>query len=192
MSHRELALIDQREIGMDVPSYAAGMKYVVRQDPDVIFIGEIRDREAAEAALQAAETGHLVISTMHTTDATETVNRLIDLFPVGHNHQVRVALASALRGVISQRLLLRADGGGRVPAVEILIATGRVRDRILDPAATDGLSEVIEEGHYYGMQSFDHALLSLVEKKVVSVDDARLASSSPHDFALALRQAQLV
>jgi twitching motility protein PilT len=190
--NEELALIDQREIGMDVPSYAAGMKYVVRQDPDVIFIGEIRDQEAAEAALQAAETGHLVISTMHTTDATETVNRLIDLFPVGHNHQVRVALASALRGVVSQRLLPRADGEGRVPAVEILIATGRVRDRILDPAATDGLSEVIEEGRYYGMQSFDEALLSLVEKRVVSADDARLASSSPHDFALALRQAQLV
>ena len=187
----ELALIDQRELGTDVESYAAGMKYVVRHDPDVIFIGEIRDQEAAEAALQAAETGHLVISTMHTTDATETVNRLIDLFPLGHNRQIRVALASALRGVISQRLLPRSDGKGRVPAVEILVATGRVRDRILDPAATEGLFQVIAEGSYYGMQTFDQALITLVEQGVVSPDDAHLASSNPHDFALALKQAQL-
>ena len=188
----DLALIDQREIGMDVPSYAAGMKYVVRHDPDVIFIGEIRDQEAAEAALQAAETGHLVISTMHTKDAIETVNRLIDLFPLGHHRQVRVALASALRGVICQRLLPRADGRGRVPAVEVLVSTGRVRDRILDPQATEGLLHVIEDGGYYGMQSFDQALISLVERGVVSAEDAELAASNPHDFALALKQAQLV
>ena len=188
----ELALIDQREIGTDVASYAAGMKYVVRHDPDVIFIGEIRDEEAAEAALQAAETGHLVISTMHTKDAIETVNRLIDLFPLGHHRQVRVALASALRGVVCQRLLPRADGRGRVPAVEVLVATGRVRDRILDPSATEGLLHVIEDGGFYGMQSFDQALLSLVESGVVSPDDAQLAASRPHDFALALKQAQLV
>ncbi len=187
-----LALIDQREIGTDVVSYATGMKYVVRHDPDVIFIGEIRDEEAAEAALQAAETGHLVISTMHTKDAVETVNRLIDLFPLGHHRQVRVALASALRGVICQRLLPRADGHGRVAAVEVLVATGRVRDRIIDPSATEGLSHVIDEGGYYGMQSFDQALLSLVERGVVSAEDAELAASRPHDFALALRQAQLV
>jgi twitching motility protein PilT len=187
-----LALIDQREIGTDVMSYAAGMKYVVRHDPDVIFIGEIRDEEAAEAALQAAETGHLVISTMHTKDAIETVNRLIDLFPLGHHRQVRVALASALRGVICQRLLPGADGRGRVPAVEVLVATGRVRDRILDPSATEGLLHVIEDGAYYGMQSFDQALLSLVERGVVSAEDAELAASRPHDLALALRQAQLV
>jgi twitching motility protein PilT len=192
MFEEDLALIDQREIGTDVPSYAAGMKYVVRQDPDVIFIGEIRDQEAAGAALQAAETGHLVISTMHTKDAIETVNRLIDLFPLGHHRQVRVALASALRGVICQRLLPRADGAGRVPAVEVLVWTGRVRDRILDPSATEGLAGVIDEGGYYGMQSFDRALLSLVEQGVVSPDDAQLASSTPHDFALALKQAQLV
>ncbi len=187
-----LALIDQREIGTDVVSYATGMKYVVRHDPDVIFIGEIRDEEAAEAALQAAETGHLVISTMHTKDAVETVNRLVDLFPVGHHRQVRVALASALRGVVGQRLIPRADGRGRVPAVEVLVATGRVRDRILDPSATEGLAHVIDEGGYYGMQSFDQALLSLVERGVVSPEDAELAASKPHDFALALKQAQLV
>jgi twitching motility protein PilT len=128
-----LSLIDQREVGTDVASNAAGMKYVVRQDPDVTFIGEIRDMETAEAAIQAAETGHLVISTMHTTDATETVNRLIDLFPAERQHQVRLSLGSTLRGVICQRLLPRSDGGGRVPAVELMVVTGRSQERILDP-----------------------------------------------------------
>jgi twitching motility protein PilT len=187
----QLSLVDQREIGTDVASYRAGMKYVVRQDPDVIFIGEIRDVETAEAAIQAAETGHLVISTMHTTDGTETVNRLLDLFPADRQHQVRLSLAGSLRGVICQRLLPRSDGGGRVPAVEMLVVTGRIRERILDPAQTGKIHEVIQEGGYYGMQTFDQSLMSLLVEGLVSLDDARAAASSPHDFALALSQARL-
>jgi twitching motility protein PilT len=186
-----LSLIDQREVGTDVASYQAGMKYVVRQDPDVIFIGEIRDVETAEAAIQAAETGHLVISTMHTTDATETVNRLIDLFPAERQRQVRLSLASTLRGVICQRLLPRADGGGRVPAVELMVVTGRVQERILDPAQTGTISEVMKDGGYYGMQTFDQSLMWLLVEGLVSLEDARAAASSPHDFQLALAQARL-
>jgi twitching motility protein PilT len=186
-----LSLIDQREVGTDVASYAAGMKYVVRQDPDVIFIGEIRDAETAEAAIQAAETGHLVISTMHTTDATETMNRLIDLFPAERQHQVRLSLGSTLRGVICQRLLPRSDGVGRVPAIELMVVTGRVRERILDPAQTGKINEVIKEGEYYGMQTFDQSLMWLLAEGLVSMEDARSAASSPHDFALALAQARL-
>ena len=186
-----LSLIDQREVGTDVLSYAAGMKYVVRQDPDVIFIGEIRDVETAEAAIQAAETGHLVISTMHTTDATETVNRLIDLFPAERQRQVRLSLASTLRGVICQRLLARADGAGRVPAVELMVVTGRVQERILDASQTGKISEVIREGGYYGMQTFDQSLMWLLAEDLVSLEAARATASSPHDFELALAQAQL-
>jgi twitching motility protein PilT len=186
-----LSLIDQREVGTDVASYAAGMKYVVRQDPDVIFIGEIRDAATAEAAIQAAETGHLVISTMHTTDATETVNRLIDLFPAERQHQVRLSLGSTLRGVICQRLLPRSDGTGRVPAIELMVVTGRVRERILDPAQTGKINEVIKEGEYYGMQTFDQSLMWLLVEGLVSMEDARSTATSPHDFALALAQARL-
>ena len=186
-----LSLIDQREVGTDVPSYSAGMKYVVRQDPDVIFIGEIRDAETAEAAIQAAETGHLVISTMHTTDASETLNRLIDLFPAERQQQVRLSLASTLRGVICQRLLPRSDGRGRVPAVELMVVTGRVQERILDPAQTGTIHEVMKEGGYYGMQTFDQSLMRLLVEGLVSMEEARGAASSPHDFALALAQARL-
>src|SRR6266496_4870595 len=181
-----LSLIDQREVGTDVPSYSAGMKYVVRQDPDVIFIGEIRDAETAEAAIQAAETGHLVISTMHMTDASETVNRLIDLFPAERQQQVRLSLASTLRGVICQRLLPRSGGSGRVPAVELMVVTGRVQERILDPAQTGTIHEVMKEGGYYGMQTFDQSLMRLLVEGLVSMEEARGAASSPHDFALAL------
>jgi twitching motility protein PilT len=185
------SLIDQREVGSDVASYSAGMKYVVRQDPDVIFIGEIRDVVTAEAAIQAAETGHLVISTMHTTDATETVNRLIDLFPAEQQHQVRLSLAGSLRGVICQRLLQRADGAGRVPAVELMVVTGRVQERILDPSKTGTVLEIIKDGGFYGMQTFDQSLMGLLVEGLVSIEDARSAASNPHDFALALAQARL-
>jgi twitching motility protein PilT len=182
---------NQREVGIDVVSYAAGMKYVVRQDPDVIFIGEIRDPKTAEAAIQAAETGHLVISTMHTIDATETVDRMIDLFPPERQHQVRLSLAGTLRGVVCQRLLPRTDGTGRVPAVELMVVTGRIRERILDPARTGKIAEVIKEGGYYGMQTFDQSLMSLLMEGLVSMEDARAAATSPHDFALAFAQASL-
>jgi twitching motility protein PilT len=181
------AIIQQREVGLDTDTYAAALRHVVRQDPDVIFVGEIRDPESALSAIQAAETGHLVISTMHTIDSTETINRLLDLFPAQQQREVRTSFAGALRGIVSQRLVTRADGKGRVPAVEVLIATGRVYDRIIDPEATIEIRDIIGEGSFYGMQTFDQALVGLVESGVVTEEDARFASTSPHDFVLALR-----
>ncbi|MGZ8599309.1 MAG: type IV pilus twitching motility protein PilT [Actinomycetota bacterium] len=181
------SIIQQREIGLDTDSYQAALKHVIRQDPDVIFVGEIRDPESALSAIQAAETGHLVISTLHTIDATETINRLLDLFPPQQQREVRTSLAGALRGIVSQRLVPRADGKGRVPAVEVLIANGRVYDRIVDPEATVEIHDVIAEGEFYGMQTFDQALVKLVVGGLVSEEDARRASTNPHDFVLALR-----
>jgi twitching motility protein PilT len=187
-----LSVVDQREIGLDTGSYRSGLRHVVRQDPDVIFIGEIRDAETVEAAIQAAETGHLVISTLHTLDATETVNRIIDPFPPEMQRQVRISLAASLRGVISQRLVVRADGKGRVPAVEVLINTGRVVERILDAEQTNTIPDVMVEGDFYGMQTFDQALVGLVREKLVTPEAAAEAASNPHDFLLALREAELV
>jgi twitching motility protein PilT len=181
------AIIQQREVGLDTGSYAAALRHVVRQDPDVIFVGEIRDPESALSAIQAAETGHLVITTMHTIDATETINRLLDLFPSQQQREVRTSFAGALRGIVSQRLVPRSDDMGRVPAVEVLIATGRVYDRILDPEATIEIRDIIAEGGYYGMQTFDQALVKLVHDGLVTEDEAKLASTNPHDFVLALR-----
>jgi twitching motility protein PilT len=158
----------------------------MRQDPDVIMIGEIRDLVTIETALNAAETGHLVLSTMHTLDAVETVNRAIGFFPLHQQQQVRAMLAGTLRGVISQRLVPRADGSGRVPAVEVLVSTGRARDMILDPDQTGRLHEVIREGEYYGMQTFDQSLFGHVKSGAVSMDDAMRSASSPHDFKLML------
>ncbi|MGH2710928.1 MAG: type IV pilus twitching motility protein PilT [Actinomycetota bacterium] len=187
-----LSIVDQREIGLDTDSYQSALKYIVRQDPDVIFVGEIRDPETVKAALQAAETGHLVIATLHTLDATETINRCIDLFPAEMQRQVRVSLAASLRGVMSQRLLPRADGKGRVPAVEVLINTGRVAERILNPELTNTIVDVIGDGDFYGMQLFDQALVKLVADGLVTVDAAADTASSRHDFLLALKQAQLL
>ncbi len=180
------SIVQQREIGLDTDSYAAALKHVIRQDPDVIFVGEIRDPDSALSAIQAAETGHLVISTLHTIDATETINRLLDLFPPQQQREVRTSFAGALRGIVSQRLVSRADGKGRVPAVEVLVATGRVYDRIVDPSATIEIRDVIAEGGFYGMQTFDQALVKQVKEGLVAEDDARRASTNPHDFVLAL------
>ncbi|HEX9376137.1 MAG TPA: PilT/PilU family type 4a pilus ATPase [Actinomycetota bacterium] len=185
------SIIDQREVGVDTQSYSAALRHVVRQDPDVIFVGEIRDQESAEAAIHAAETGHLVISTLHTIDATETVNRLIDLFPPGQQRQARVSLASGLRGVLSQRLLPRANHRGRVPAVEVLINNGRVQERLLKPESTFEIIDVIAEGEFYGMQTFDQSLVKLVMEGLVREEDAMEASSNPHDFQLAMKSARL-
>ena len=185
------SIIDQREIGLDTMTYSAALRYAVRQDPDVIFIGEIRDAETAEAAIQAAETGHMVISTMHTLDATETVNRIIDLVPPQQQRQARVSLAASLKGVMCQRLVPRADGKGRVPAVEVLINTGRVQERILDPEQTSTIPDVITDGDFYGMQTFDQALVALVRQGLVTAEDAAEAATNPHDFLLALKAAQL-
>jgi twitching motility protein PilT len=181
------SIIQQREIGLDTESYSAALRHVIRQDPDVIFVGEIRDPESALSAIQAAETGHLVISTLHTIDATETINRLLDLFPPQQQREVRSSFAGALRGIVSQRLVVRADGKGRVPVVEVLIATGRVYDRVVDPEATIEIHDVIAEGEFYGMQTFDQGLVKLVREGLVTEEDARRASTNPHDFVLALR-----
>jgi twitching motility protein PilT len=181
-----MSVVRQREVGLDTESYAVGLRQVLRQDPDVIFIGEIRDGDSAISAIQAAQTGHLVFSTMHTIDAAETVDRILDLFPSRDQQQVRTSLAGALRGIVSQRLLERLDGQGRIPAVEVLISNGRVRDRILDPDAGSDLGEVIAESDYDGMQTFDQDLLRLVSEGLVSQQDASAVAANPHDFGLAL------
>lgn len=186
-----VAIVDQREVGIDTADFATAMRHVARQDPDVIFIGEMRDAETVQTALQAAETGHLVVSTLHTLDATETVNRIIDFYPPHQHMQARLTLAGTLRGIVSQRLLVRADGRGRVPAVEILVMTGRIFDMIVNPDQTHLIEDVIAEGEYYGMQTFDQHLVKLVKDGVVTVEEAAAAATSPHDFTISLRQAGL-
>ena len=181
-----MSVIRQREVGLDTESYATGLRQVLRQDPDVVFIGEIRDGDSAISAIQAAQTGHLVFSTMHTIDAAETVDRILDLFPSRQQQQVRTSFAGGLRGIVSQRLLERLDGQGRIPAVETLTNNGRVRERILDPDAATDLAEVIAESGYDGMQTFDQDLLRLVREGLVSQQDARIVAANPHDFGLAL------
>lgn len=182
------SIINQREIGLDTESYASALKYVLRQDPDVILIGEMRDTETVQAALTAAETGHFVMSTLHTIDATETVNRIIDFFPLHQQKQVRIMLAGTLKGIISQRLLPRADGQGRVPAVEVMICTNRIRDFILDPDQSHLIHDAIAEGDFYGMQTFDQALLKLYEAGMITLADAAQVASNPHDFKLLVQQ----
>jgi twitching motility protein PilT len=183
--HRDQrSVVHQREIGFDTNSFAQALRRVLRQDPDVILIGEMRDEETVGTALSAAETGHLVLSTLHTIDAVETVNRIIDFFPPHHHQQVRAMLSGSLRGVISQRLVPTIDGAGRAPACEVLTMTGRVRDLISNPDETGKLSEVIAEGSYYGMQTFDQALLKLYQDGKISMDEALKAATHPHDFKL--------
>ena len=160
----------------------------MRQDPDVIFVGEIRDAETVKAALQAAETGHLVISTLHTTDVSETVNRIIDFFPPHQQKQIRVSLAASLRGIVSQRLLPRKDGKGRIPAVEVLVMNGRIHDLILNEEQTHMIHDIVAESSFYGMQTFDQALLALYRSGLVALDDAMAAATNSHDFQIALRQ----
>ena len=183
--HRDKkSIINQREVGMDTESFGRAMRRVLRQDPDVILIGEMRDEETVRTALSAAETGHLVLSTVHTLDAAESVNRIIDFFQPHEQSQARAMLAGTLRAVVSQRLVRTADHTSRVAVCEILRMTGRARDMILDPDQTDRLREVISEGEYYGMQTFDQALLSHYQAGRVSMDDALRVASSPHDFKL--------
>ena len=180
------SIINQREIGSDTESFARAMRRVLRQDPDVILIGEMRDEETVRTALSAAETGHLVLSTVHTLDATETINRIIDFFPPRLQHQARVMLASTLKGAIAQRLIPDITGDGRVPASEILVVTGRVKDLILNPEETGKITEVIAEGEYYGMRTFDQALLTYAMEGKISEEVALATASSPHDFKLML------
>jgi twitching motility protein PilT len=180
------SIINQREVGSDTESFARAMRRVLRQDPDVILIGEMRDEETVRTALSAAETGHLVLSTVHTLDATETINRIIDFFPPHLQHQARVMLASTLKGAIAQRLVPDITGEGRVPASEVMVVTGRVQDLILNPEETGKITEVIGEGEYYGMRTFDQSLLTYVMEGKVSEETALDYASSPHDFKLML------
>jgi twitching motility protein PilT len=178
--------INQREVGMDTASFKRALRRVLRQDPDVILIGEMRDEETVQTALSAAETGHLVLSTIHTVDAPESINRMLDFFPPHQHSQARSMIAGTIKGVISQRLVPGADGG-RVAVCEILRMTGRVRDMIVDPAQTGNLIEVIASGGYYGMQTFDQALFGHVKAGRVTFEDAMAVASSPHDFKLLMQ-----
>ncbi|HEX5467972.1 MAG TPA: type IV pilus twitching motility protein PilT [Gaiellaceae bacterium] len=180
-------IVNQREVGLDTDSYMEALRRVLRQDPDVILIGELRDEESAKAALQAAESGHFVLSTMHTLDAAETIGRLVELFPAGKQDMVRQILAGVLRGVISQRLLPKA-GGGRVAAVEVMVNTARVADLIRD-GETDKLTEAIEDGEFHQMQSFSQHLVQLVLDGLVEEEVAGSAASNRHDFELAVQHA---
>ncbi|HWY17594.1 MAG TPA: PilT/PilU family type 4a pilus ATPase [Solirubrobacteraceae bacterium] len=180
------SVINQREVGMDTASFKRALRRVLRQDPDVILIGEMRDEETVQAALSAAETGHLVLSTIHTVDAAESINRMLDFFPPHQHGQARSMIAGTIKGVISQRLVPGANGG-RVAACEILRMTGRVRDMIVDPSQTGKLTEVIATGAYYGMQTFDQALFGHVKAGLVSFDDAMKVASSPSDFKLLMQ-----
>jgi len=190
----KLAMVAQREIGTDTQNYAQAMRRVLRQDPDVILIGEMRDSETVSAALSAAETGHLVLSTLHTVNATETVNRIIDFFPPFQQQQIRMTLASCLKGVVSQRLLERADTAGRVPAIEVMVVTGRIAERIADPSSGrgEGIDELMADGEWYGMQTFDQSLYALFREGQVTLLQAMSAASNPHDFKLKLEKAGLL
>jgi twitching motility protein PilT len=183
------ALISQREVGTDTESFAVGLRHAMRQDPDVIFVGEMRDPETVWAAISASETGHLVVSTLHTIDAQETVNRIVEFFPEERHRQVRHSLASALRGIVAQRLMPRKDGKGLIPAVEVLVANGRVHEAIIDPEETHLLPDIIAEGEFYGMQTFDQALIKMYEDGLVTLEDALASATNPHDLHLALRKA---
>ncbi len=182
------AIVNQREIGHDTQDFARALRSAMRQDPDVIFVGEIRDPETVKAALQAAETGHLVVSTLHTTDVSETVNRIIDFFPPHQQKQIRVSLAGSLKGIVSQRLLARKDGRGRIPAIEVMVMNGRIRDLILNAEQTHMIHDIIAESEFYGMQTFDQALLALYRAGLVDLDQAMAAATNQHDFQIALRQ----
>lgn len=187
--HRDLnSSVTQREIGVDTDSFASGLRAALRQDPDVVLIGELRDAETIDTAMKAAETGHLLISTLHTPDTTTTVARVVAMFPPEEQEIARIRLADALHAVVSQRLLPRADGKGRVAALEILIETSTIRDLIRDRNRVAEIRDHIEEGRdQYGMQSFDQHLMDLVDSGAVTFDTARAAASNPADFELKLR-----
>ena len=190
--HRDKrSIVNQREIGSDTESFSKALRAAMRQDPDVILVGEMRDFETIQTALTAAETGHLVLSTFPTIDATETINRIISVFPPYQHKQVRIQLASVLKGIISMRLVPKIDGKGRVPAVEVLIATATVKDCILDPDKTKSIADVIAQGTiHYGMQTFDQSLFTLYKSGLISYDEALRRASNPDDFALKVKGIQ--
>jgi twitching motility protein PilT len=187
--HRDKnSIISQRELGLDTISFAKALRAALRQDPDVILVGEMRDFETIQTALVAAETGHLVLSTLHTADAVETINRIISVFPPYQHKQVRTQLASVLRAIISMRLVPHVDGNGRVPAVEVLVATATIRNCIEDPDKTKLIHDYIAEGvSQYGMQTFDQSLLSLYQRGLITYEDAVSRATNADDFALKVK-----
>jgi twitching motility protein PilT len=188
----KLSMVNQREVRVDTEDFVTALRAAMRQDPDVILVGEMRDQETVRAGLAAAETGHFVMSTLHTTDAAETVNRIVDFFPPYEQKQVRLALAGALRGIICQRLVPRADGEGRCVVMEIAVNTPRIADAIADAEQSATIPQLIAEGGYYGMQTFDQHLVAFVRDGVVTHEAALAASTSPHDLTVALRRLGLV
>lgn len=185
------SLVNQREIGFDTLSFAQALRHTVRQDADAILIGEMRDLEAIQAALSAAETGSLVLSTFHTMDVIETINRVIDFFPPHHQRLARILLASTLKGIVSQRLLPRQRQRGLIPATEVMVMTATIRDYILNPEETSKIKEAMEKGEYYGMHTFDQDLLRLYQEGQVSLEEAEAASTNVHDFRIKVKQAGL-
>lgn len=190
--HRDRkSIVSQREVGADTESFSIALRSALRQDPDVILVGEMRDFETISTALSAAETGHLVMSTLHTLDATETVNRIISVFPPYQQKQVRMQLAAVIQGVASMRLVPRADGDGRVPAVEVMIATQTVKEAIIDADKTRKLHDIIAAGmSQYGMQTFDQSLFNHLQKKMITYEEALRWCSNPEDFTLRVKGIQ--
>src|SRR3954466_6689485 len=184
--HRDIkSSINQREVGTDTNSFGQALRRVLRQDPDILLVGEIRDIDTLDTALKAAETGHLVFSTLHTTDASQTINRVLSFYPPHQQTEVRYMLSTALRAIISLRLVRRADKKGRVPAAEILVNTEAVRDQMRDMTKAMSIPQLIREGAVpYGMQSFDQSLMNWYSKGIVTYDDALFAASNPAEFAL--------
>ena len=187
--HRDKkSLINQREVEVDTRSFSAALRSALREDPDVILVGEMRDYETIETAITAAETGHLVFSTLHTLDATETINRIISVFPPHQQKQIRLQLAQVLKAVISLRLLPRADGQGRIPAVEVLVSTGLIRDYIINKEKTRLIPDAIAQGiSQYGMQTFDQSLYALLKRGLITFEEAMLRATNPEEFKLRLQ-----
>ena len=187
--HRDrVSFIHQREVGLDTRSFHDGLKYVLRQDPDIILVGEIRDLETMSTALMAADTGHLVLSTLHTTDVVQTLQRIISFYPPHQHDELRMSIASNLRAVISQRLIARRDGAGRVPAVEIMVSTPTIREYILDPVKVPLIHTAVAEGvTQYGMQTFDQSVLTLLREEVITEEEALRNCNNPNELSLKLK-----
>ena len=188
----QMALVTQREVFSDTETFGAALRAALRQDPDVIIVGEMRDEETVRAALTAAETGHHVISTLHTTDALSSVHRILDMFPAQEQKQVRITLSAVLNGVVGQRLVTHADGFGRVAATEIAINTGLVAQAIIDPSKTATITDLVGQGGYHGMHTFHQDLVRLLGEGTITWQDARAAATDPHDLEVEVRRAGLL
>jgi twitching motility protein PilT len=181
------SIISQREIGTDTKSFANSLRYILRQDPDIVMIGEIRDAETMETAIKAADTGHLVFSTLHTLNAPETINRIITFFPPYQHHHIRVLLSSVLKGIISLRLLPKTDGTGRIPATEVLVSTPTIREYLLDEEKTRAILDAIREGEKYRMHSFDQSVMKLYKDRIVDLETALENVNNPDEFKMRLK-----